>query len=79
MYSLQRPVGECKALGDAEKELASRVSWNEAALCYWYFHSLLLHLHTEVLCSGKPTTLVMLCFKAQDADNIYWMQEEEHV
>ena len=30
-------------------ELASCVSWNEAALCDQYFHSLLLHLHTEVL------------------------------
>ena len=58
-------------------ELASRVSWNEAALCDWYFHSLLLHLHDEVLCGGKPTTLAMLCLEAQDADNIYWMQEEE--
>ena len=26
---------------------------------------------------GKPTTLAALCLKAQDADNIYWMQEEE--
>ena len=58
-------------------ELASRVSWNEAALHNWYFCGLLLRLHTEVLHSGKPTTLAMLHLKAQDADNIYWMQEEE--
>ena len=34
-------------------------------------------LCTEVLRGGKPTTLAALHLKAQDADNIYWMQEEE--
>ena len=58
-------------------ELASWVSWNEVALCDCYYHGLLLHLHTEVLHGGKPQTLAQLCLKAQDADNIYWMQEEE--
>ena len=58
-------------------ELASRVSWNEAALCDRYFRGLPLCLCTEVLRGGKPTTLAALRLKAQDADNIYWMQEEE--
>ena len=58
-------------------ELTSRVSWNEAALRDRYFHGLPLHLHTEVLQGGKPTTLAALHLKAQDTDNIYWMQEEE--
>ena len=33
---------------------------------------------TEVLHGSKPNTLATLCLKAQDADNIYWMQEEEN-
>ena len=58
-------------------ELTSHINWNEAALCDQYFCGLLLHLRTEVLIGGKPTTLVALHLKAQDADNIHWMQEEE--
>jgi hypothetical protein len=58
-------------------ELASRVSWNEAALRDRYFRGLPLRLRTEVLRGGKPETLALLRLKAQDADNIYWMQEEE--
>ena len=58
-------------------ELASRVSWNEAALRDRYFCGLPLRLRTEVLRGGKPNTLAALRLKAQDADNIYWMQEEE--
>ena len=41
-------------------ELASHVSWNEAALCDWYFCSLLLCLCTKVLRGGKLTTLAGL-------------------
>jgi hypothetical protein len=59
-------------------ELASRVSWNEAALRDRYFRGLPLRLRTEVLRGGKPNTLANLRLKAQDADNIYWMQEEEN-
>ena len=58
-------------------KLASRVSWNEAALHDHYYHGLPLHHHTEVLHGGKPQTLAQLHLKAQDADNIYWMQEKE--
>ena len=58
-------------------ELASQVSWNKAALCDRYYCGLPLHLCMEVLHGGKPQTLAQLCLKAQDADNIYWMQEEE--
>ena len=58
-------------------ELASRVGWNEAALRDRYFRGLPLRLRTEVLRGGKPPTLAALQLKAQDADNIYWMQEEE--
>ena len=58
-------------------ELASRVSWNEDALRDRYFRGLPLRLRTEVLRGGKPTTLAAMRLKAQEADNIYWMQEEE--
>ena len=47
-------------------ELASRVSWNEAALRDRYFRGLPLRLRTEVLRGGKPTTLAALRLKAQD-------------
>jgi Zinc knuckle len=60
-------------------ELASRVSWNEAALRDHYFRGLPLCLRTEVLHGGKPQTLAELHLKAQDADNIYWMQEEARI
>ena len=58
-------------------ELASRVSWNESALRDRYYRGLPLRLRVEVLRGGKPDTLPALRLKAQDADNIYWMQEEE--
>jgi Ty3 transposon capsid-like protein len=58
-------------------ELASRVDWNESALSDRYFRGLPLRLRTEVLRGGKPETLAALRLKAQEADNIYWMQEEE--
>ena len=58
-------------------ELAFQVSWNKVALCDRYYHGLPLYLCMEVLRGGKPQTLAQLCLKAQDADNIYWMQEEE--
>jgi hypothetical protein len=58
-------------------ELASRVEWNEAALRERYFRGLPLRLRIEVLRGGKPDKLADLRLKAQDADNIYWMQEEE--
>ena len=58
-------------------ELASRVTWNESALCNWYFRGLPLWLCMEVLRGGKPDTLAALHLKAQDADQIYWMKEEE--
>src|ERR1700723_2052324 len=58
-------------------ELASRVSWNKSALHDRYFRGLPLRICTEVLRGGKPNTLAALRLKAQDADNIYWMQEKE--
>jgi Domain of unknown function (DUF4939) len=58
-------------------ELASRVDWNEAALRDRYYRGLPLRLRTELLRGGRPETLASLRLKAQDADNIYWMQEEE--
>ena len=51
-------------------KLASKLDWNESRLCARYFRSLPLHLCTEVLCGGKPTTLAALHLKAQDADEI---------
>jgi hypothetical protein len=85
---LEGNFGPHDPVGDAEKarivkynvdfwELASRVSWNESALHDRYYHGLLLRLCVEVLHGGKPDTLPALRLKAQDADNIYWMQEEE--
>ena len=68
-------MGECKVHNFWE--LASRVSWNKSALCDQYFLRLPLCLLTEILRGGKPTTLAALRLKAQDADNIYWMQEDE--
>ena len=57
---------------------ASKLDWNESALCSHYFCRLPLHLRTEVLRSGgKPSTLAALRLKAQDADEIYWMMKEE--
>ena len=56
-------------------ELASCVGWNEAALHNQNFCGLPLHLCTKVLRGGKPTTLVAWHLKAQDVDNIHWMQE----
>jgi hypothetical protein len=91
-FSPHDPVGDAeKALNDLPMkvtahivkynvdfwELASRVSWNESALCDRYYHRLPLQLRDEVLRGGKPDTLPALRLKAQDADNIYWMQEEE--
>src|SRR3984885_4076910 len=58
-------------------KLASKLDWNESALCARYFHGLLLRLCTEVLRGGKPTTLAALHLKAQDTDEIYWMMKEE--
>ena len=58
-------------------ELASQVNWNEAALHEQYFCGLPLRIRMGVLHGGKPHTLAALRLKAQDADNIYWMQEEE--
>src|SRR3984885_13225953 len=58
-------------------KLASKRDWNESALCARYFRGLLLHLCTEVLHGGKPTTLAALRLKAQDTDKIYWMMKEE--
>jgi Ty3 transposon capsid-like protein/Zinc knuckle len=58
-------------------KLASKLDWNESALCARYFRGLPLRLRTEVLRSGKPNTLAALRMKAQDADEIYWMMKEE--
>src|SRR3984885_13439710 len=58
-------------------KLASKLNWNESALCACYFHRLPLRLCPEVLCGGKPTTLAALRLKAQDTDEIYWMMKEE--
>ena len=58
-------------------KLASKLDWNESALCARYFCGLLLRLRTEVLRGGKPTTLAALRLKAQDADEIYWMMKDK--
>ena len=59
-------------------KLASKLDWNESALCARYFCGLPLRLRTEVLRNGgKPSTLGALRLKAQDADEIYWMTKEE--
>ena len=58
-------------------KLASKLDWNESALCARYYRGLPLRLRTEVLRGGKPTTLAALRLKAQDTDEIYWMMKEE--
>ena len=58
-------------------KLAAWLSWNESALVARYFSGLLLCLHIEVMRGGKPQALGALHLKAQDADNIYWMQKNE--
>ena len=60
------------------RKFASKLDWNEFALCAQYFHGLLLCLHIEVLQdSGKPTHLASLQLKAQEANDNYWMVQEE--
>jgi hypothetical protein len=58
-------------------KLAARLDWNESALVAWYFSRLPLRLRVEVMRGGKPSTLGDLRLKAQDADDIYWMQKNE--
>jgi hypothetical protein len=58
-------------------KLASRLDWNESALVARYFSGLPLRLRVEILRAGKPTTLAQMRLKAQDADDIYWMQKNE--
>jgi hypothetical protein len=58
-------------------KLVARVNWNESTLTAWYFHGLPLRLRVEVMCGGKPTALATMRLKAQDADDIYWMQKDE--
>ena len=58
-------------------KLAARLDWNESALVAWFFSRLLLRLHVEVMRGGKPSMLGTLRLKAQDADDIYWMQKNE--
>jgi hypothetical protein len=58
-------------------KLVMRVNWNESALTTQYFRGLPLRLRVEVMRGGKPTSLATMRLKAQDADDIYWMQKDE--
>ena len=58
-------------------KLTTQSSWNKSALVTGYFSGLLLHLHIEVMRGGKPQTLGALRLKAQDADDICWMQKNK--
>ena len=58
-------------------KLAARVSWNDAALRECYYRGLPLRLRTEVLRGGKPPTLALLRLKAQECNEVWWMQKEE--
>jgi hypothetical protein len=58
-------------------KLVARVDWNESALTARYFCGLPLRLRVEVMRGGKPTSLATMRLKAQDADDIYWMQKDE--
>jgi hypothetical protein len=58
-------------------KLVARVDWNESALTARYFHRLPLRLRVEVMHGGEPTSLATMCLKAQDADDIHWMQKDE--
>ena len=81
------PIGDAKNLltnltmNENSKILKYNVEfWKLAAwsaLVVQYFSGLPLHLHIEVMRGGKPNTLGALRLKAQDADDIYWMQKNE--
>ena len=58
-------------------KLAARVDWNDAALRECYFRGLPLRLRTEVIRGGKPTSLGDLRLKAQECDEVFWMQKNE--
>jgi len=58
-------------------KLVARVDWNESALTARYFSGLPLRLRTEVMRGGKPTKLASMRLKAQEADDIHWMQQDE--
>jgi len=55
-------------------KLVARVDWNESALTARYFSGLPLRLCTEVMQGGKPTKLASMHLKAQEADDIHWIQ-----
>ena len=58
-------------------KLAARVTWNDTALKECYYCRLPLRLRTKVIRSGKPQTLAELQLKAQECDEVWWMQEGE--
>jgi hypothetical protein len=37
----------------------------------------LLHIQIEILQGRKLTTVAMICLRAQDADDIYWIERDE--
>jgi hypothetical protein len=56
---------------------ASRLDWNEPALRDKFYRGLPLRLRTEILRSGKPTTLTAMRAKAQECDQAYWLAKDE--
>ena len=58
-------------------KLAARTNWNEPALRDKFFRGLPLHLHTDLLKSGKPKSLSKMCLKAQSYDQAYWVTKDE--
>ena len=56
-------------------DLASKLDWNDAALAEIYFQGLPFRLKKEVLHGGKHKTVAAMQEKAQEADNVHWMQK----
>ena len=58
-------------------KLATHTNWNEPALRDKFFCGLPLHLHTNLLKSGKPKSLSKMCLKSQSYDQAYWVTKDE--
>jgi hypothetical protein len=58
-------------------KLVAQLDWNESSLTTRYFIGLLLWIQVEILRGRKLTTLAAMCLKAQNADNIYWIEKDE--
>ncbi|KAF8655959.1 hypothetical protein AX14_008106, partial [Amanita brunnescens Koide BX004] len=65
--------------GDAETALSNLAMKDSQcpALRDKFFRGLPLHLHTDLLKSGKPKSLLKMRLKAQSYDQAYWVTKDE--